>query len=95
MKKVIVAQVSIKEEFVADFKEKAAIMVSATNNESGCICYKLMQNVDSANDFVFYEEYVNQAAIESHSSSDHFKTFGDAIASMQTAPMIIDIYDKQ
>ena len=95
MKKVIVAQVNIKDEFIAEFKEKAAIIVANTNKEDGNICYRLMQGVADANDFVFYEEYVDQAAIETHSASDYFKAFGEAIAPMITAPMIVDIYEKE
>lgn len=92
MKKVIVAQLSIKKEKLADFLSLADIMVENTNNEPGCICYKLMQGVKDDGDFIFYEEYNNQEAIAFHNASEHFKTFGEAIANMLVKAPLVDVY---
>lgn len=92
MKKVIIAQLSIKKEKIAEFLPLADIMVANTNNEPGCICYKLMQAVKDEGDFIFYEEYDDQSAIDFHNASEHFKTFGEAIASFLVQAPIVDVY---
>lgn len=92
MKKVIVAQLSITKETISEFLSLAEDMVTSTNSEPGCICYKLMQGVKDEGDFIFYEEYNDQAAIDFHNASDHFKTFGEAIADMLVNPPVVDVY---
>lgn len=92
MKKVIVAQLSIKEESIAEFLSLAERMVESTNQEEGCICYKLMQGVKDAGDFIFYEEYNDQSAIDHHNNSEHFATFGAAITDMVLEAPVVDVY---
>lgn len=92
MKKVIVAQLSIKEESIEAFLPLAEVMVENTNKEPGCMCYKLLNAVKEKGEFFFYEEYEDQTAIDYHNASAHFKTFIDAISPMLTGAPVVEVF---
>lgn len=75
MKKVIVVQVSVKEKKVKSFLKLAKSMVDESLSESGCLIYKLSRDLNKDNEFVFYEKYENEKAVENHYLSEHFKNF--------------------
>ena len=84
MPKIIIAQVSVQENHITSFLEFAEIMVRESNAESGCLVYKLLNDVAEPTDFIFYEEYTDQAAIDVHNNSKHFATFVSQISDMLT-----------
>ena len=84
MNKVIVARLSVKPEHIRDFIDHANQMVESTRKEPGCIIYTLFQEVNGSPDFIFYEEYTNDEAIQYHRDSPHFKQFGEQIGLMIT-----------
>lgn len=92
MKRVIVAQLNIKDEYINTFLTIAKSMVNNTLLEPGCICYKLLDAMDVKGEFFFYEEYINDDAVTSHNASPHFKTFGESIAPLLTKDPVIDIF---
>lgn len=75
MKKVINARITVKPEAIDQFVFYARFIIEASNLEKGCLVYKLYQEVGKPSSFIFYEEYVDQDAIDFHNSTDHFKTF--------------------
>lgn len=75
MKKVINARITVKQEAIEQFKAYAKVIVEASNLERGCLFYSLYQEVANPASFIFYEEYINQEAIDFHNSTDHFNTF--------------------
>jgi len=75
MKKVIISQLSIQKESVEQFLKMATLMVKESNAELGCITYKLLYEYETSNEFVIYEEFVSEQALELHKSSQHFKDF--------------------
>jgi quinol monooxygenase YgiN len=84
MKKVINARITVKPEAIEQFLSYANLIVLASNLEKGCLVYNLYQEVGNPAGFIFYEEYVDQDAVEFHNSTNHFKTFigqiGDLLA---------------
>lgn len=92
MKRVIIAQLSIKEEHINTFLERANVMVDSSNLESGCICYKLLDALKTKGEFFFYEEYSNADAVDFHNASKHFKDFSEAIAPLLTKDPVIDVF---
>ena len=60
----------------AQFEETAKRLVAAVNaNEPGCKLYALHKTDDPLL-YVFMERYDDQAAVDAHRGSDHFKTIG-------------------
>lgn len=87
----VVAQIRIKAGEAAGFEDVAKKLVEAVNaNEPGCKLYQLFKVQESDTDYVFMEQYEDQAAVEAHRASDHFKTFGAAMGPfMDGRPTII------
>ena len=75
-KMVIIAKLTIKPEKIKDFTEAAKDIIAKSNAESGCNYYQLFQDPYDNTKFVFVEEYTNQAAVDAHFATEHFKGFG-------------------
>lgn len=76
----VVAQLKIKAGEAAGFEEVAKKLVAAVNaNEPGCKQYQLFKVQESETDYVFMEQYEDQAAVEAHRASTHFTTLGAAM----------------
>ncbi|MEW6471388.1 MAG: putative quinol monooxygenase [Actinomycetota bacterium] len=54
---------------VAAMREAAV----AARNEPGCLTYQLHQSVDDDHDFVLYEQYVDEDALQAHLETPHFR----------------------
>lgn len=90
MTRSIVATIRIKEGQQAGFEEAAGKLVQAVNaNEPGCLLYTLNKGDDPLT-YVFMERYKDQAAVEAHRASDHFKQYGREMgAFMDGAPDVL------
>ncbi|WP_103864469.1 putative quinol monooxygenase [Aquimarina sp. I32.4] len=92
MKKVIIAQLSVQENKVNIFLDHAKIMVAKSNEEAGCLTYKLLNDFDKENDFFIYEEYKNEKAIADHNASGHFKEFLNSVMPLLTKKPTIETF---
>ena len=90
-KMIILANLYIKPENIKDFTEAAKEMIENSNKETGCSFYQLYQDPYDNTKFVFIEEYKNQAAVETHFSTDYFKAFGPKISDFVQGPAKIKI----
>lgn len=89
-KKVIVARVVVKDDQVKAFIEVASKLVEATRLEEGNLFYSLYQSPIDATEFIFYEEYKNQAAFDTHAASAHFAAFSEGTGDMMAGELLID-----
>ena len=48
-------------------------LVEKTREEDGCISYELHQDIKNLGHFIFIEEWVDRAALDSHVASEHFQ----------------------
>lgn len=92
-KKIIGAKVQLKADQVDAFIAEAKAVIAASRAEAGCISYTLYQSPYDRSQFFFFEEWKNQAAIDFHFASPHFKAFGEKLKNMTAAPADIAIYD--
>jgi quinol monooxygenase YgiN len=90
-KMMIVAKLSVKPEKTKDFIEAAKEIIEKSNKEAGCSFYQLYQDPYDNSKFVFVEEYKNQAAVDFHFATDHFKAFGPKIGDLVLGPPEIKI----
>ena len=58
-------------------------LIAPTRAETGCIRYELQENVDNPAEFVFVEEWTDQAALDAHFETDHIK------AAVKKAPTLL------
>jgi quinol monooxygenase YgiN len=91
MKKRVIARLFIKPESIMVFKKLSAQMVEKTNKEEGCIFYSLFEDVARPGEFLFYEEYKDQAALEIHQKSEYLANFRKVNADMHAKKPIIDV----
>ncbi|MBF0522259.1 MAG: antibiotic biosynthesis monooxygenase [Candidatus Omnitrophica bacterium] len=75
MKKKVIARIYIKKEFVEMFKKFAGEIIQKTRKEKGCLLYSLFQDVSRPQDFLFYEEYADQEALDIHFNSKYLSNF--------------------
>jgi quinol monooxygenase YgiN len=92
MKKVINARITVKPDAVEQFLSYAAVIVLASNLEQGCLVYNLYQEVGKPTSFIFYEEYMNQEAIDFHNNTYHFKTFIGQITVLLNGSPVIEVF---
>ncbi len=91
---MIVARLTVKPEKIEAFTEAAKEIVEKSNKEPGCKSYQLYQDPYNKANFIFVEEYKNQAAIDAHFASDYFKAFGPKISDLVVTPAKIKIITK-
>ena len=75
-----VATIRVKPGMEQAFEAVAKELVAKVNaNEPGCRLYALhrpLEGGETPSTYVFMERYVDQAAVEAHRASEHFKTLG-------------------
>ncbi|MBV7441216.1 antibiotic biosynthesis monooxygenase [Weeksellaceae bacterium TAE3-ERU29] len=76
MNKNVIARFKVKSNEIENFKSLAETLISNTRKEEGCSIYKLFQEItDDKNEFLFYEIYNDDAALEVHKKSDYLSGF--------------------
>ncbi|MBI4978635.1 MAG: antibiotic biosynthesis monooxygenase [Spirochaetes bacterium] len=69
-------------------------MITATRRESGCISYVLHQDIKNPDNFAFIEQWKDQASVDAHMQSDHFKTIGPKLNALRVAPSTVHLYKE-
>lgn len=93
MKKTVVARLTIKKEAVDSFVQFAQKIVETTRKETGCISYNLYKNTFGREaEFIFYEEYKDQAALDFHNNSEHLKQFFTQITPLLAGAPIVEVF---
>jgi quinol monooxygenase YgiN len=87
---VVVATIKGKAGQGAELEKAALALAEAVNkNEEGCLQYIVCKG-ENPDEVVFVERYRDDAALEAHRKSDHFRTLGKAMgAFMDGAPSIL------
>lgn len=76
----VVAELTVADGKQEEFEKVASELAAAVNaNEPGCILYKLFKVRDTTTEYVFMEQYKDQAAVDAHRASEHFKRLGRAM----------------
>ena len=87
----VIAFVSVRPGQEDAFVAAASICIAASRAEPGVLHYDLWREVDGERRFVFNELYIDDAAVQAHRSSDHFKAFGMAARDLAAAQPIITV----
>ena len=63
----IMVHAKIKEEFLEEYIEMASLLTSETRHKrQGCIAYSFCQRMDEPTEFVLFEQWENQQALDAH-----------------------------
>jgi quinol monooxygenase YgiN len=72
----VVATLKVKPGMEKEFEAVAKDLVAKVNaNEPGCTLYALHHG-ETPGTYVFMERYADQAAVEAHRATEHFKSLG-------------------
>jgi quinol monooxygenase YgiN len=72
----VVATLKVKPGMDKEFEAVAKELVAKVNaSEPGCRLYAL-HRTETPGTYVFMERYVDQAAVDAHRATEHFKTLG-------------------
>lgn len=55
-----------------DLARELQALVAPTRQERGCLAYELHRDPEAPGRFMFYEKFVDQAALDAHIGSPHF-----------------------
>ena len=76
-KLVVVATVTAQPGKAVELKAALQTLVPVAKTEQGFVQYDLHVSNDDAGEFLFYEIWDDEAALQLHSSSDFSKAFGE------------------
>jgi quinol monooxygenase YgiN len=62
--------------------------------DPGAISYVVHRKADAPNEFLVYEKYESGEALKFHGSTEHFKEFSKAIASLLDGRPEVGIYNE-
>jgi quinol monooxygenase YgiN len=77
---ILVAELKAKTGQEQAVKDALVAMVEPTRKEEGCLCYNLHESKDDKTQFMFYEQWASQAALDAHGKTPHMKAMQKGIA---------------
>ena len=90
----IVAKLTIQEGKNAEFESIFGELQAAVNEkEPGNNFYALHKSRDSETTYIVLEQYVDQAALDAHGSSDHMKAIGGKLGSVMGGRPEVEYFD--
>jgi quinol monooxygenase YgiN len=69
-----------------DLKRIGQALAQASRAEEGCLGYRLYEDVENENEFVFVEEWESQEALDQHFATAHIAEFMQAIPAAVVGP---------
>ncbi|KQY37437.1 MULTISPECIES: putative quinol monooxygenase [Nocardia] len=77
----VIAEVTVKAGAGAEFEAVVADLIEQIKaNEPGNLTYQLVRSRTDAEHYRFFELYADDAAVEAHGRSDHFRAAGKLMA---------------
>jgi quinol monooxygenase YgiN len=91
----VIAKLKTKAGSEKQFEEAARKMIETMRSaEPNTLQYVLHKGVKDPTEYVYYEVYPDQAALDHHGKTDHMKAFGGAIGSLLEGRPQVDILQE-
>ena len=90
---VLIATLKAKPGKEKQVEEILGAMIPKVQNEKGCTKYALHRVKADPSQFLFYEEYVDQAALDIHNNTPYFKELGPKLAGLLVGDPVGTFYD--
>lgn len=89
----VVATLKVKEGSAAEFEKACQAMIKHVEaNEPGTKTYLLHRSMGDATEYLFYEVYEDQAALDAHSKSEAMMAFFGAVGGLLAGRPEIKLY---
>ncbi|WP_432734916.1 putative quinol monooxygenase [Maridesulfovibrio sp. FT414] len=76
----------------AELEKLLSGMIPETAKEEGVLEYRLHRSLNSDRDFYFYETYADQAALDSHLASPHYKSLVQNLEGVLASDPVVEMY---
>jgi quinol monooxygenase YgiN len=76
-----------------DIMRVTAAIVPPSRAEAGCISYEIHERLSGKDEYLFFEEWADQAALDLHFKTPHFQEFITEFTPLLQAPPNIRIYE--
>ncbi len=84
---VLHVTVQVKPEHVAQFLTQVRYDAEhSERDEPGCLRFDVIQDRDDPNRFYYYEVYRDEAALEAHRQTAHFRLYSETVQPWLAAP---------
>ena len=93
IKKIISAKIYVNPDKIDVFLAAAGEVIGKSRSEAGNTSYSLFQDPQDKARFLFFEEWKNQDAVDTHFATEHFQSFGASLGDCSSAPAVIIIHD--
>lgn len=90
--KVTLVYIDVKPECVERFKAASLKNHDGSRREPGNIRFDVLQNKDDPTKFTLYEVFADDAALDFHKASDHYKFWAAEAAECMSAPRSKTVY---
>ncbi len=78
--------VDVKPEFVDEFKKISIYNHDNTRKEAGNVRFDVLQSQDDPTQFVLYEVFENEDAVNFHKTTEHYLRWRDEVAPYMNTP---------
>jgi quinol monooxygenase YgiN len=89
---VVVGRVRTDDEKRERMLEVAQTVARASRAEAGCINYRVYEDTEEPNDFVFVEEWADDTALQAHFGTPHIAQFMGAITEAIVGPPDVNFH---
>jgi len=89
---VLAAKCTGKLEHKSDIIRLADEVTQPSRAEAGCLAYSFY-NQPSTNEYLFFEEWADQAALDFHFQTPHFQSFIKEFMGLLSGPPSIRVYE--
>jgi quinol monooxygenase YgiN len=72
---VLISHLTVKPGTEEECKRLMIAMAEETRKEPGCLLYVAHHSLENPLNFVFYEQYANEAALEAHRAAPYFARY--------------------
>ncbi|EAF0250442.1 antibiotic biosynthesis monooxygenase [Listeria monocytogenes] len=87
----IQAKVQVKPDLVAEFLVEVNLVIQGSLSETGNHGYELVHSVENANIFYILEKWTDEAAIQFHNRTEHYKRFKKNVPAFLAMPIEVEL----
>ena len=78
--------VDVKPEFIEQFREISIYNHDNTRKEAGNVRFDVLQSADDPTQFVLYEVFEDEAAVNFHNTTEHYLSWRDTVEPYMNSP---------
>ena len=90
---VLAAKFTGKPESKAEILRRVGVIAPLSRAENGCVTYDFYEKHPGGNEFLFFEEWRDQSALDAHFQTPHFAEFVGALPALIEGNPQIRIYE--